>query len=74
MLVQTLIENLLIYALGRPLSHHDMPTVRAIAREAAQNDNRFATIVGGVVASDAFLMQRTPVGADIAETTANVRN
>ncbi|MDX1563564.1 MAG: DUF1588 domain-containing protein, partial [Gammaproteobacteria bacterium] len=74
MLVQTLAENLLTYALGRPLEHYDMPAVRAIAREAAANDNRFAAMVRAVVASDAFVMQRIPVGTDSGEATANVRN
>ena len=74
MLVATLTENLLTYALGRPLEYYDMPTVRAIAREAARNDNRFAAVVEGVVASEAFLMQRIVGGTDVAEATANVRN
>ena len=33
--VQALTEKLMIYALGRPVHHHDMPAVRAIVREAA---------------------------------------
>ena len=67
-------ESLLTYALGRPLEHYDMPNVRAIARQAASEGNRFAAIVEGVVASDAFLMQRIPLATDIGEATANVRD
>ena len=74
LLVQTLTESLLTYALGRPLEYYDMPTVRAIARQAASDGHRFATIVEGVVASDAFLMQRIPLATDIGEATASVRN
>lgn len=60
LLVQTLTEKLMTYALGRPLEYYDMPTVRAIVHAAAETDYRFATIVEGVVASDAFLLQRVP--------------
>jgi hypothetical protein len=74
LLVQTLTENLLTFALGRPLEYYDMPTVRAIAHQAASDGNRFAAIVEGVVASDAFLMQRTADATDIGEVTANVRD
>ena len=53
-LVQTITEKLMTYAIGRPMIYSDMPSVRAIAREAAANGNRFESIVLGVVNSDAF--------------------
>jgi hypothetical protein len=31
-----------------------MPTVRAIVRRAAANDNRFSSLVTGIIESDAF--------------------
>jgi hypothetical protein len=34
-----------------------MPQVRAIVRAAAKNDNRFSSIVSGIVSSGAFRMQ-----------------
>jgi hypothetical protein len=52
--VQTLIENLMTYALGRALEYSDMPTVRRIVRQAATDDFSFRSIVLGVVSSDAF--------------------
>jgi hypothetical protein len=52
--VQALTENLLTYALGRPLDYRDMPTVRRIVRQAAADHYRFKSIVLGVVSSDAF--------------------
>jgi hypothetical protein len=55
--VLALTSNLMMYALGRELEYYDMPQVRAIVRAAAQNDYRFASIVEGIVTSDAFLMQ-----------------
>jgi hypothetical protein len=52
--VQTVTEQLMTYALGRPLDYRDMPVVRRIVRDAAKDNNRFASIVSQVVASDAF--------------------
>jgi hypothetical protein len=47
-------EKLYTYALGRPVHSYDMPTVRAIVRRAAANDNRFSSLVTGIIESDAF--------------------
>jgi hypothetical protein len=41
---RTITEKLLTYATGRALKYYDMPVVRAIAREAAQDDNRFSSL------------------------------
>jgi len=51
-------ENLLTFGLGRKVEHYDMPTVRAIARRAAAEDNRFSSFIMGVVQSAAFQMSR----------------
>jgi hypothetical protein len=51
-------RNLLMYSLGRILQDYDLPTVRAIAREAAANDNRFSAFVMGIVKSTPFQMRR----------------
>jgi hypothetical protein len=56
--------NLLTYALGRRLETYDMPTVRAIAKEAEGNDYRLTTFILGVVKSDAFQMRRAEVAQD----------
>jgi hypothetical protein len=42
------------FALGRTVGYRDMPTVRAIVRDAAADDYRFESIVLGIVSSDAF--------------------
>jgi hypothetical protein len=47
-------EKLYTYALGRPVHSYDMPTVRGIVRRAAANDNRFSSLVTGIIESDAF--------------------
>jgi hypothetical protein len=55
--VRTLTEKLLIYALGRSLSYHDLPVVRAVARESAQRDYRFSSLIAGIVRSVPFRMR-----------------
>jgi cytochrome c553 len=56
--IGTLTENLLTYALGRRLQYTDMPTVRAIMREAARNDNRASALILGIIRSAPFQMSR----------------
>ncbi len=51
-------KHLLMYALGRVVQHYDMPTVRAIARDAAEKDHRFSSIVLGIVKSAPFQLRR----------------
>jgi hypothetical protein len=58
--VQAITEKLVVYALGRPLRFQDMPSIRGIVRGAAAHEYRFVDIVQGVVASDAFRMNRLP--------------
>jgi hypothetical protein len=58
--VQAITAKLMMYALGRELEYYDMPQVRTIVRRAARDDYRFASIVKGIVASDAFRMQALP--------------
>ena len=58
----TFTEKLFEYSLGRGLEYTDMPTVRAIVRDAAKDDYRFVSIVLGVVNSPPFQMQMVPDG------------
>ncbi len=58
--VQTLAENLLIYALGRPVEYYDMPLVRQLVRDASTQDYRFSALVLGIVKSQAFQYDRLP--------------
>jgi hypothetical protein len=72
--VQAITEKLMVYALGRPLRFQDMPAIRHIVREAATRDYRFEGIVQGIVASDAFRMNRLPAAESAPSTrTAQVR-
>ena len=54
---QALTQKLMMYALGREIAPEDMPQVRAITRAAAKDNYRFASLVAGIVSSDAFRMQ-----------------
>lgn len=55
--VATVAEKLLTYALGRNLESFDMPAVRVIVRDAAENDYRFSSVVLGIVQSTPFKMR-----------------
>jgi len=64
-LVRTFTENLMAYGLGRRVEDFDQPTVRVIARDAADHGYKFSSFVNGVVNSAAFRMRRVePVAAD----------
>jgi hypothetical protein len=52
--VTTATEKLMTYALGRGIEHYDMPSIRAIVRQAADEDYRFSALVLGIVESEAF--------------------
>ena len=56
--VRTMTEKMLTYALGRGLEYYDMPVVRSIARDAASQNNRFSSIVLGIVRSTPFQMKQ----------------
>ena len=47
-------EKLLTYALGRGVEAGDMPLVRAITKDALNNNGRFSAIVLGIVRSQPF--------------------
>jgi hypothetical protein len=55
--VGVMTEKLLTYALGRGLEYYDMPAVRRIVGDAAENGFRFSSLVAGVVNSPAFQMK-----------------
>jgi hypothetical protein len=64
--VQTFTEKLMTFGLGRGLDHADMPTVRRIVREAAEDDYRFSTLVAKIVASEQFRLRSTPQAETVA--------
>ncbi len=72
--VDTLTEKLLTYALGRGLEYYDMPVVRSIARNAAQDNYRFSSIVLGIVRSAPFEMKvsQSNVGQALSPATGTL--
>jgi len=70
--VRVAVEKMLTYALGRGLEHQDMPLVRAIARDAARDNNRFSALVMGIVKSPPFQMN-TKVAPATGGATATAR-
>jgi hypothetical protein len=63
-LIRNFTTNLLAYALGRRIEWYDMPTVRAIARDAAEQDHRMSAFILGVVNSTPFRMNRVVTTED----------
>ena len=55
--VRMFIEKVMTYAVGRGMEYSDMPVIRAIARDAATDGNRFSAIVLAVVKSPQFQMR-----------------
>jgi hypothetical protein len=69
--VKTVTEKLLVYALGRGLEYYDMPTVRAIVRDASTQNYRLTSLVLGIITSAPFQMRRSADGARIDRTPAH---
>lgn len=53
---QVVTEKLLTYAMGRGVEIDDMPLLRSVAKQAAEDDYRFSSLLMGVVQSPAFTM------------------
>jgi mono/diheme cytochrome c family protein len=64
MFLTSFTESLLTYAVGRRLEYSDMPTIRAIVREAEQKGGRLSAFVMGVVNSSAFRMGMADSGKE----------
>ena len=57
-LVRTFTTNLMAYALGRRVEYTDMPEIRRIAAEAADEGYRISAFIRAIVESDTFQMKR----------------
>jgi hypothetical protein len=71
MFAHAMTEKLLMYAVNRELEYFDMPQVRAIIRQAEEENYTFASIVKGIVDSDAFRMQALPHGEESISLASN---
>ena len=64
--VATMVEKLMTYAVGRGMTHDDMPAVRKVLGAAAANGYRFSAVVLGVIESLPFQMRMPADGGDTA--------
>jgi hypothetical protein len=67
--VETLIEKLMTFGLGRHVTYRDMPAIRHIAREAEGNGDRFSSLVLGIVTSEPFQMRTKSAPEPLPQTT-----
>jgi hypothetical protein len=58
--VSTIVQKLMVYALGRGLRAGDMPVVRGIVRATAEDDYRFSAVALAVAESAPFRMREAP--------------
>ena len=52
--VQNFAEKLMTYALGRKVEYYDMPEVRKVVRNTADDEHRFSALVKEIALSSAF--------------------
>jgi hypothetical protein len=67
--VQTLIEKLMTFGLGRHVTYRDMPAIRHIARDAARDGDRFSSLILGIARSEPFLKRTTTTTKQSDATT-----
>jgi hypothetical protein len=68
--VRVITEKMMIYALGRGTEYYDMPLIRSIVRDAGRNNNKFSSLVLGIVKSEPF--QTNMKSPELPEQTAQV--
>jgi hypothetical protein len=70
--VRTFTEKLLAYSVGRGVEYYDRPAVRKITREAAANNDRWSSLIAGIVRSTPFSMgvvKSAPSASSVATST-----
>ncbi len=55
--VRMITEKLMTFALGRGVEYEDLPVIRSIVREADRNNDRFTSILMGIIKSAPFQMR-----------------
>ncbi len=65
-------QKLMTYALGRGVEYYDMPTIRAILRDASKDDYKFSSILMGVIKSTPFQMKVKKAAGNVV--AGNVTN
>ena len=62
MFIETFTERLMTYALGRGLEEYDLPVVRKVVRDASADNEKWSSIILGIVNSTPFQMRRVKDG------------
>jgi len=57
---ENVVEQMMVYALGRTLTMYDRLPKRRIITQAADEGDRFSALVNAIVASDPFRLRRNP--------------
>jgi len=66
--IETVLEKLMTYALGRGAEYYDRPAIRQILHESEPRDYRWSSVILGVVKSQPFQMRVMP--GEAAKLTA----
>lgn len=61
--VRMIAEKLMTFSLGRGVEYEDMPVIRSIVRDADKDDDRFLSILMGVIRSEPFQMRTKEIEA-----------
>ena len=67
--VRMITEKLMTFALGRGVEYQDMPVIRSIVHDADQDDDRFGSILMGIVKSAPFQMRTKEIDEEVAAAT-----
>jgi len=59
--VRTITEKLMTFSLGRGVEYEDMPVIRSIVRDADKDNDKFLSILMGIVKSAPFQMRTKEV-------------
>ena len=59
--VRTVTEKLMTFSLGRGVEVQDMPVIRSIVRDADKDNDRFVSILMGIIKSAPFQMRTKEV-------------
>ena len=63
MFVENFTERLMTYALGRGVEEYDYAALRKISREAAADNQKWSSVILGIVKSTPFRMRRASDGS-----------
>ena len=67
--VRMITEKLMTFALGRGVEYQDMPVIRSIVHDADRDDDRFGSILMGIVKSAPFQMRTKEIDEEVAAAT-----